>query len=217
MTPPTPEKAAAINAPSAIATARLKAEVGLDVSSVYDLVNSQRSFPEAVPVLLDLLDEIEEPRVLEGVIRALCDEAARGTDAVPRLIKKYRQVAEKNDSVGSAIANTLDYIATKDEWEQVIELAYHRDYGEARGLLPYILRHAPRDRAIEEARQLLFDPDTAVAVMRTIVKRRITELLEDVRRVRDETDSEWVRGEAKKAVRRLEKIAADRDAKKTTG
>ncbi|MEO0249525.1 MAG: hypothetical protein ABIN58_08295, partial [candidate division WOR-3 bacterium] len=55
----------------------LRDEAGLEVSSVWDLVNTSEPYPEAIPVLIKLLSQIEEPHMKEGIVRALTVKEAR--------------------------------------------------------------------------------------------------------------------------------------------
>ena len=52
--------------------------VGINVSSVYDLVNSKRRYKEAIPVLVRLLHEVSDEVIREGIVRALTTKDARG-------------------------------------------------------------------------------------------------------------------------------------------
>ena len=45
--------------------------VGLEVSSVFDLVNTSERLPRAIPILVRLLSEPMETNVKEGIVRAL--------------------------------------------------------------------------------------------------------------------------------------------------
>ena len=62
--------------------------VGVQVRSVYDLVNTKESYPEAIPVLLELLPRVRNDRIKEGVVRALTVREARPVAAKP-LIREF--------------------------------------------------------------------------------------------------------------------------------
>ena len=53
-------------------------QAGVEVNSVFDLVNARRAYPQAIPSLLKCLAEINEPVIKEGVVRALTVKEARG-------------------------------------------------------------------------------------------------------------------------------------------
>ena len=49
------------------------------MNNVYDLVHSHESYPQAIPVLLDLLKEgMEDSKLNEGVIRTFAMKEAAG-------------------------------------------------------------------------------------------------------------------------------------------
>ena len=51
--------------------------VGLAVSSVWDLVNTAKSYPEAIPVLFEHLHKPYPERIVEGILRALAVPESR--------------------------------------------------------------------------------------------------------------------------------------------
>lgn len=70
------------------------AKVGINIDDIYDLVNTNKPYPAAVPVLLDLLKEgIEHTGIKEGVIRALAVKEAIGK-ASPVLLDEYDKISK---------------------------------------------------------------------------------------------------------------------------
>src|ERR1700761_2181229 len=65
-------------------------EAGVRCASIYDFVNGPTP-KAAVPVLLDLLGKIEEPVILEGVVRALMTKSAKGRAEQP-LIALFKRL-----------------------------------------------------------------------------------------------------------------------------
>lgn len=100
----------------AIVTASLRA-AGVSVTSVFDLVNG--ATPDAaMPVLVGLLGEVDDPIQLEGVIRALATPAARGV-AERSLVDLFRdpRLADRpllRWTIGSTLAE-LDVEPMADE------------------------------------------------------------------------------------------------------
>lgn len=60
--------------------------VGMHVNSIYDLVNSTGDYPAAIPVLIQLLSQVETPKIKEQVVRALGVKSAKRVAEKP-LIK----------------------------------------------------------------------------------------------------------------------------------
>ena len=51
-------------------------KAGIEVESVFDLVNTKLSFPSAIPVLMKHLKMNHHPRIRDGIVRALIDPAS---------------------------------------------------------------------------------------------------------------------------------------------
>lgn len=64
--------------------------VGIKVDGVFDLVNSRRSYKEAIPVLVKLMSSIEDARIKEGVVRALAVKEAVGEEVARAMIRGLR-------------------------------------------------------------------------------------------------------------------------------
>jgi hypothetical protein len=72
----------------------LKKQAGIDVKSVFDLVNSKTSYPDAIPVLLGFLPNISDNWIKEGVVRALAVREARGKVDVA-LVNEFKTFLQK--------------------------------------------------------------------------------------------------------------------------
>ena len=54
--------------------------LGINIQSVWDLVNSPNNYTCAIPILLKHLSEPHYPRVLEGIVRSLAIRDLRGNE-----------------------------------------------------------------------------------------------------------------------------------------
>ena len=88
------------------------AAAGFEVGSVWDLVNTNKSYPAAIPVLLDHLARPYHHRIREGIIRALTVKEARGI-AGNDILDALRSEADSENRW--ALANALTVIADKDQ------------------------------------------------------------------------------------------------------
>jgi len=78
---------------------------GVEVSDVWDLVNTRRPYPVAIPVLMDWLEHLDErmdsawegEQLREGLVRALTVREARPT-AAPLLVTQMRRYRGKGGS-----------------------------------------------------------------------------------------------------------------------
>jgi hypothetical protein len=64
--------------------------LGVHVSSVWDLVNTAKPYPEAIPLLLDHLCRAYPDRILEGIARALAVPDASGRMSRLASVVRYR-------------------------------------------------------------------------------------------------------------------------------
>ena len=77
--------------------------VGVDVRSVWDLVNTDEPYPEALAILMEHLEYGRYPdRVMEGVGRALAVKPA--VEFWHRLVGVYRGAASPGQAEGAAVA-----------------------------------------------------------------------------------------------------------------
>lgn len=103
------------------------AAVGFKVNGVYDLVNSKRSYKDAIPVLVKLLPSLRETRIKEGVVRALAVKEAIGEDVARVMIREFKAIEPSapasEQALKWAVANTLSVAARDPMLEEVATLA----------------------------------------------------------------------------------------------
>jgi hypothetical protein len=122
--------------------------VGIDVRSVYDLVNTKRAYPEGIPVLIEMLPLVRSDRIREGIARALSVKEARSTAAGP-LIKAFRSVPDKTESQRHAkwaIGNALTIAANDAVFKDILDLATQKNHGWTRSMLIRILPKMTKER-----------------------------------------------------------------------
>jgi hypothetical protein len=112
-------------------------EVGEDVDSVYDLVNTTRSYHRALPVLADHLQRDYPPRILEGIARALAVRQAAPYWQV--LLSAYQSGADVGAKQGAACA--IAAAATEDHLDALLRVVGDEAHGSSRVLLmPALVR-----------------------------------------------------------------------------
>jgi len=163
---------------------RLREACGLELNSVYDLINKHHNYPQAIPTLLELLDEVHEPNIKEGIVRALADKSAEGI-AAPKLIEEFRRTAPSNSELGWVIGYVLGRVARAAHAAIILELVANRRYGLARRALPDALRHCDRDALVRAIPGLLKDPDAVYRTLALIQRRKLVEVAQDVKRIAD--------------------------------
>ena len=116
--------------------------VGLPVSDLWELVNAKAQYQVAIPVLIDWLRNVEQrvpgpdqPRVREGLVRALSVSTAR-PGAAPVLIEEFRRASDFSETgLGWVIGNALSVVADDSVFNEIAALAQDPGYGKARQMI----------------------------------------------------------------------------------
>lgn len=104
-------------------------EAGVDVSSVWDLVNSSKPYPRALPVLIEHLERGGYPdRVMESLGRALAVKPA--VEFWARLKERYLNARGVGEEDGAAVA--LAACATSAQLDDLIQFLSVAERGESR-------------------------------------------------------------------------------------
>jgi len=139
------------------------ASIGLAVKSVYDLVNTRQSYPEAIPILLKWLDKgIESKNIEEGVVRALTAKEAKGV-AGKILFKAFYRRDEP--AVRWVIGNAFTVVVMPDDLEEIIEIVENKEYGMSRQMFVLALGKLKGDRAEETLLKRLKEGDLVLHVI----------------------------------------------------
>jgi HEAT repeat protein len=125
--------------------ARKLRDVGIVVESVYDLVNTSMSYPEAIPILLEALKTgIEHDGTKEGVIRALTVKEAKGV-AGPVLIREFYRTV--NPTLRWTIGNAMTMVATDEDFDEMIRIIEDTENGDARKMFIFALGNFKNGRS----------------------------------------------------------------------
>ncbi len=146
-------------------------QVGWDVKSVWDLVNTRTKYTEAIPVLLKHLSFSYSDRIREGIARALAVVEPEVRKAWPILVEEYHKapmgwgLIAKDDTkeyrlgTKEALAITLSVAVTDETLPELIDIAKDRTQGESRVLLLSALRKSKNPLAKQAIEDLASDPD----------------------------------------------------------
>ncbi|MYN06240.1 hypothetical protein [Pseudoduganella aquatica] len=146
-------------------------EAGMNVRSVWDLVNTAESYANAVPVLLKHLQMPYSDRTREGIARALAVRDPQVRNAWPLLVEEYRKAKsglgfkapgdDKMYELGAkdGLACTLSAAFSKDRLPEYIELLRDRSNGPSRLLLLSALRRSKDPVVLRLLEDLASDPD----------------------------------------------------------
>lgn len=111
--------------------------LGLNISSVWDLVNTSQSYPNAISILINHLSRPYHRRNKEGMVRALAVKEAKGV-ACRAIIDEYLITPKENVHHPSnfhyrwAFGNTMSVIITEEYVDEVIDIVLDESNGESR-------------------------------------------------------------------------------------
>jgi hypothetical protein len=133
--------------------------VGINVGSIWDLVNTSEPYPAALPVLVAHLDGPYDARNREGIARALAVRNARklARDKVLNIIETRWVELAKDLRDGLMVA--ICGMASPDDLHKLIDLINDRGLGSSRVFLVTNLMRSRKREAREALLQLKDDPD----------------------------------------------------------
>lgn len=183
-------------------------KAGIKVDGVYDLVNTRRSYKEAVPLLARPLPSVKDDRIKEGVVRALAVKEAVGEDVSRAMIREFEAISPSappsEQALKWAIANTLSVVARDSVFEKVAALASNKQHGKAREMLAVALGNMKDPRAVDVLLELLDDDEVARHALMALGKLKAEKAKLAIERFLDHPKP-WVRKEAERALRKIEK------------
>ncbi len=105
--------------------------LGLNITSVWDLVNTKDKYPNAIPVLLAHLIKDYSEKNKEGIIRALAVKEAIGK-ASTALIAEYNRIPKDKMLLRWAIGNTIYTTITENDVESILPVVQDKTNGMSR-------------------------------------------------------------------------------------
>ena len=135
-------------------------EVGIEVDSVYDLVNTSMSYPEAIHPLIEHLKNIQDVNIKEGIIRALTVKEAKGIANNP-LFEEYNKTNEiANSGIRWVIGNAFTVIIGAEDVDRILKIVSNKDNGMSRQMFVMALsKIKSRKQDIENVLIDLLDDD----------------------------------------------------------
>jgi hypothetical protein len=120
--------------------------VGRPVTSVWELVNTTETYPEAIPVLRRHLSRPYHPKIREGIARALAVREARGATARDILNELKRSCQQDENQFRWALANALTVAGDVTLVEEIKAIIADRRYEDLRQILELALKKSSKVR-----------------------------------------------------------------------
>lgn len=177
-------------------------KVGVVVEDVFDLVNSNKPYPNAIPVLINLLREgISHDGVKEGVIRALAVKEAQGK-AGKALIEEYKRTPKDKMMLLWAIGSTMEVVISENDIDDILGIVQNKSNGMSRQMFVAALGKVKSDKAEQVLMNLLDDEEVAPHALEALgrlkskrAKDKISEMLNHKKPL--------IRKEAQKALKKI--------------
>lgn len=141
---------------------RRLSEIGVNVDGIWDLVNAKYSYPLAIPVLVEFLEDRDlDEWTLEGVVRSLTVREAKGV-ANAALFRLFHRTPKENVLFLWAIGNTLGALTVKDDLATILNIVNDQSYGVSRQMFVYALWKFGKGEVEETLIKLLSDDDVVL-------------------------------------------------------
>ncbi|MBM3925835.1 MAG: HEAT repeat domain-containing protein [SAR202 cluster bacterium] len=180
------------------------ADIGVNVESIWDLVNYNFDYRQAVPILIDWLPRMQNIRVREAIVRALTVKFASPAAIYPLLI----EFECGSEFIKWEVGNALAEVADKSVFDDILRLVKEPQHGTARQELIISLGRLKDKRAIPTLVNLLRDPDVqghAINALRLLSATEARSAIEPFLA----HEKAWIRREAKSALGKFDKLGKD--------
>jgi HEAT repeat protein len=165
------------------------AEVGINVSNIYDLVNTKQSYPAAIPILIELLDDsFTNSKIVEGIVRSLTVKDARGK-ANKRLLKLYFDTPKSEKGLRWVIGNAFATIITTEDEDVILKIVNDPSNGESRRMFVFALGKIKSKQVEETLIQLLDDKEVALHAISALRRLRVLRALPRIEKLASSSSS----------------------------
>lgn len=147
-------------------------KVGIYIENIYDLVNTTKSYPEAIEYLVKYLPDIKHVKNKEGFIRALTVKEAKGK-ANKVLIEEFKKLKPEQYNLKFVIANALKLIAQQSDKEDLMSFINDKIHGDIRDELVQGLSKLKVENLDDYLISLLDDDEIAAVVIKILIRKKI--------------------------------------------
>jgi len=175
--------------------------IGLDVSSVWDLVNTKESYPDAIPILIKHLSKEYQDKNKEGIVRALAVKEAIGK-ASPVLLEEYNKVPKDKMILRWAIGNTVYTIITEADVENILRIVQDKENGISRQMFVAALGKVKSEKAENTLISLLDDAEVTPHALEALGRMKSKKAKEKISMLTNHPKA-LIRKEAQKALKKI--------------
>ncbi len=177
-------------------------KVGIIIDDIYDLVNTNVPYPEAVPILIKFLkDGISHQGIKSGVIRALAVPEAKGKIGTI-LLNEFYNTPTDNISLRWTIGNTMEVVISEEDIDEVIKIVGDKVNGMSRQMFALALGKIPSEKSEDVLIQVLNDDEIAPHALEALGKLKSKKAKDKILKLTSHSNS-LIKKEAKKALKKI--------------
>ncbi len=137
------------------------ANVGINITTIWDLVNTKSKYSIAIPILLKHLEFNYSDKIKEGIVRALTVPEAKGI-VVPQLLKEYLKLPNDKDDLKWVIGNAVNVTITKNEVADIFPIVLDKKNGLSRQMFVAALGKIKTEKVKEVLLKLVNEEDKVI-------------------------------------------------------
>lgn len=178
------------------------AKIGINVAGVYDLVNSKASYPEAIPVLVNLLQyDFSNEKAQEGIVRALTVKEAIGI-ANKSLLRLYEVTPKAQNLFRWTIGNAFTVVMTREDVPDVLRIVRSKGNGMSRQMFVLALGKFNNPEIERTLIELLDDDEVVIQAISALRKVKSVEAIPIMERLAN-SPRQIIRNLAKQYLRKV--------------
>jgi hypothetical protein len=181
--------------------------VGLNILSVWDLVNTKDKYPKAVPLLLAHLGKDYSDKSKEGIIRALAVKEAIGKASLV-LITEYNRMPKDKMLLRWAIGNTIYTTITENDVENILPIVQDKTNGMSRQMFVAALGKVKSEKAENVLINLLNDEEVTPQALEALGRMRSKKAKDKISMLTNHPKA-LIRKEALKALKKVSPARID--------
>lgn len=179
-------------------------KVGLKVTSCWDLVNKESSYPEAIPILIEHLSNPYHHKIKEGIIRALTVKEAKGK-AGKKLLEEFNKTPKDSLDIPWLIGNAMTVVISREDIDGVIQIVKNKENGNSREHFVEALGNIKSEKSEKVLVDLLDEDELTLYALKALGRLKYQISNSKIMELLKHKDIE-IQKEAKKALKSINKI-----------
>ncbi len=177
-------------------------KVGIEITTIWDLVNTNKKYPEAIEILTNHLLNNYSDQNTEGIVRSLIVKEAKGK-ANEELKVLYERTPKEKDNLRWVIGYAIVTVMTPRDGEWILSNALDKSNSGSRGIFISRLARVKSEKTEDILIDLLDDNEVTIFALQSLGKLKSRKAKGKIIPFLSHTDSS-IRKEAQKALSKIE-------------